>query len=307
MKFLDAFKGLFSPGKGSDKRKNRVEQKPGGGEKSGAVRDERSFVENQHSCPSCHLHIELADLKKNLFVCPGCGHHFSVTAWERIEMLADPDSFRESDDVLETADPLAFPGYAEKLTASRQKAKMNEAIVTGVCSVNSRELALGVMSFSFMGGSMGAVVGEKIVRLCSVAVQRQIPLLLFTASGGARMQEGIISLMQMARTSHAAALLEEKGLPFFIVLTHPTTGGVTASFAMLGNVILAEPGALIGFAGPRVIESTIRQKLPEGFQRAEFQEQKGFVDRVCPRSELRKTITLLIDAHRPYDLSRQSG
>jgi acetyl-CoA carboxylase carboxyl transferase subunit beta len=154
---------------------------------------------------------------------------------------------------------------------------------------------------------MGAVVGEKITRLMAIAVQRRIPVILFTSSGGARMQEGIVSLMQMARTSHAAALLEENKLPLFIVLTHPTTGGVTASFAMLGNVNIAEPGALIGFAGPRVIESTIRQKLPEGFQRAEFQQQKGFVDIIAPRNELKKTLIRLIDGHRPYHLSAQTG
>lgn len=297
MSFIGKVRSIFGAEAGKEKRS--------GG--SAALKDERAFVEARHSCPSCHLHIEVEELKRNLYVCPGCGHHFSVTAQERLEMIADPGSFREIGALLETMDPLEFPGYGDKLNAARQKSRMNEAIITGTCSLDSREIAVGVMSFSFMGGSMGTVVGEKITRLMAAAVQRRIPVILFTSSGGARMQEGILSLMQMAKTSHAAALLEENRLPLFIVLTHPTTGGVTASFAMLGNVILAEPGALIGFAGPRVIESTIRQKLPEGFQKAEFQQQKGFVDIVCPRTGLRKKLALLIDAHRPFDLSRQSG
>lgn len=274
---------------------------------SGQIGDERIFVETKHACPSCQLHIELDDLKRNFYVCPGCGHHFPVTAAERISMIADEGSFKEEYSLLESTDPLQFPGYGDKLAEARQKARINEAVVTGICSIESREVALGVMSFAFMGGSMGAVVGEKITRLMAQASQKKIPVIIFASSGGARMQEGIISLMQMAKTSHGAALLEESGQPLILVLTHPTTGGVTASFAMLGNVILAEPGALIGFAGPRVIESTLRQKLPEGFQRAEFQEQKGFVDRVCRRSEMKRVLKLLIDAHRPWVVYRQGS
>jgi acetyl-CoA carboxylase carboxyl transferase subunit beta len=307
MTFFRRIRSLFENEPGRDKKAGASIRSGAKGAGVGEIQDERAFVETRHSCSACHLHIEIEDLRRNLYVCPGCGHHFSITAQERIEMLTDAGSFRETGALLESVDPLDFPGYSEKLISARQKSRMNEAIITGTASINSREIALGVMSFAFMGGSMGAVVGEKITRLMSAAVQLRIPVVLFTASGGARMQEGIFSLMQMAKTSHAAALLEESRLPLFIVHTHPTTGGVTASFAMLGNVILAEPGALIGFAGPRVIESTIRQNLPEGFQRAEFQQKKGFVDIVCPRTDMKQTLSLLIDAHRPFDLSRQSG
>lgn len=298
MGFLKIFGDLFSPKK---------KEYPGYKQGPSLIGDERDFVESKNACPSCQLHIDPKELKQAFYVCPGCGHHFPMHPAERIDLLADENSFQETQALLQSADPLSFPKYGDKLERARKKAGMNEAIITGTCSVNKREVALGIMNFAFMGGSMGAVVGEKISRLFALAADKKIPAVLFTSSGGARMQEGIISLMQMSRTSHAAALLEESGQPLFIVLTHPTTGGVTASFAMLGNVILAEPSALIGFAGPRVIESTIRQKLPEGFQRAEFQEEKGFVDRIVPRRELKKTISLLIDAHRPYGIYRQGS
>jgi acetyl-CoA carboxylase carboxyl transferase subunit beta len=303
MGIFDSIRSFLGPTPEEGRKGGRSGKKKQG--EGAYVGNERFFVEKKHSCPSCQLHIEIDDLKRNLFVCPGCGHHFPVTAAERIGMIADENSFKEMDSLLESEDPLQFPGYGEKLANARQKARINEAVITGTCSIESREVALGVMSFAFMGGSMGAVVGEKITRLMAQASQKKVPVILFTSSGGARMQEGIVSLMQMAKTSHAAAMLEESGQPLILVLTHPTTGGVTASFAMLGNIILAEPGALIGFAGPRVIESTLRQKLPEGFQRAEFQEQKGFVDRVCHRSEMKRVLTLLIDAHRPWAVYRQ--
>jgi acetyl-CoA carboxylase carboxyl transferase subunit beta len=272
--------------------------------KTEAERDERQYVEQKHSCPMCHRHIDDSILKKNLYVCPGCDHHFPLKVKERIATVLDPGTFNEVYPEVRSVDPIDFPGYREKLDKAQQKSGTREGIVTGVGKIEGRGAAVGFMSFAFMGGSMGVAVGEKVARLMRIGIREHLPVVLFTSSGGARMQEGIFSLMQMAKTSHAAALLEQERLPFFIVLTHPTTGGVTASFAMLGNVILAEPGALIGFAGPRVIESTIKQKLPEGFQRAEFQQQKGFVDAVVHRKELKSTLAFLIDTHVPQEEGR---
>ncbi|ADN01807.1 acetyl-CoA carboxylase, carboxyltransferase subunit beta [Spirochaeta thermophila] len=260
--------------------------------------DPRRFVEKKHQCPVCQTHVDSWDLKEHLYVCPSCDYHFRLDAWERIELLVDEGSFEEYDADLRSDDPLGFPDYREKLQSAMAKTGLNEAVVNGKGAVEGRELLLSVMSFFFIGGSMGSVVGEKVMRAMLRAIDMRLPLLICTASGGARMQEGIFSLMQMAKTSHAAALMEKERIPLFILLTDPTTGGVTASFAMLGDVILAEPGALIGFAGPRVIEGTIRQKLPEGFQRAAFQQEKGFVDAVVHRRDLRKTLTFLMDTHR---------
>lgn len=260
---------------------------------------EREYIEEKHSCIVCHRRIDDAEMRENLFVCPNCGHHFPVKVHERVEIVMDNGTFEEYYGDIRSVDPLEFPGYREKLEKSRQKSGFNEAVVTGKGKIKGRDAAVGFMSFDFMGGSMGVAVGEKIARIMQVGVEKHLPVILFTSSGGARMQEGIFSLMQMSKTSHAASLLEQARLPLFIVLTHPTTGGVSASFAMLGNVILAEPGALIGFAGPRVIESTIKQKLPEGFQRSEFQQEKGFVDAVVERKDLRSSLSFLIETHVP--------
>jgi acetyl-CoA carboxylase carboxyl transferase subunit beta len=222
---------------------------------------------------------------------------------DRIRYLTDENSFTEFSANLSSLNPIDLAGYEEKLSEAAVKAQMKDAVITGTCAIEGRPLILGLMSFTFMGGSMGSVVGEKVSRAMLKAVEEKLPLVIFTTSGGARMQEGIFSLLQMAKTSSAAAELDKAGLPFFIVLCDPTTGGVTASFAMLADVTIAEPGALIGFAGPRVIEGTIRQVLPEGFQRAEFQLDKGFVDLIVKRQDQRKTLASLIDLHAAGSIS----
>jgi acetyl-CoA carboxylase carboxyl transferase subunit beta len=277
------------------------------GEKSKLPQNDRKYYQEHGNCPECHRGIDPGDLSAAGYVCPGCGHHFALNAAERIEAVADRGSFTELYERVHSADPLEFLGYAEKLNKAAESTGSGEAVVTGTCTIEDQPAALGVMSFAFMGGSMGVAVGEKVARLFRLGAEQRLPVVLFVCSGGARMQEGIFSLMQMAKTSHAAALLEEAGQPLFIILTHPTTGGVTASYAMLGNVILAEPGALIGFAGPRVIESTIQQKLPEGFQRSEFQLEKGFVDAVVSRKDLRNTLAFMIITHRPGGGSAGAG
>lgn len=259
--------------------------------------DDRRYVETKHSCPSCGKPVEEGKLALNLFVCPHCGHHYRISAMERIKTLVDGGEISEFSADVQPVNPIDFPEYTEKLRQAQEKTGIDEAVTTGVGRIEGREVALAMMSFKFMGGSMGSVVGERLARAILYAADQEMPCIIFTASGGARMQEGIFSLMQMAKTSHAAALLAQAGQPLIVVLTDPTTGGVTASFAMLGDITLAEPNALIGFAGPRVIEGTIRQKLPDGFQRSEFQQEKGFVDAVVPRSELRSTLAYLIDAH----------
>lgn len=262
-----------------------------------SVADDRGFLQKEHKCPSCNAQLDSELLKQNFYVCSQCGHHFRISAPERLRFLADNGEYQEFSSDLQTVNPLEFPEYEEKVKKSQQKTGLNEAVQTVLCRIEGREAVVGIMNFQFLGGSMGSVVGEKIARAILLAAQRGLPCILFTASGGARMHEGIFSLMQMAKTSHAAALLEQVGQPLFIMLTDPTTGGVTASFAMLGDVTLAEPNALIGFAGPRVIEGIMKQKLPVGFQRAEFQQEQGFVDKIVPRSQLRKTLAFLIDAH----------
>ncbi len=290
---------------GAGEKEPRIRWKAPDKKRSEAERDERQYLEQKHSCPICHRRIDDSIIKKNLYVCPGCDHHFPMKVKERISSIIDPGTFQEIYPQIRSVDPIEFPGYREKLDKAKQKAGSNESVVTGVGKIQGRGAAVGFMSFAFMGGSMGVAVGEKVARLMRIGAKERLPVILFTSSGGARMQEGIFSLMQMAKTSHAAALLEKEKLPFFVVLTHPTTGGVTASFAMLGNVIVAEPGALIGFAGPRVIESTIKQKLPEGFQRSEFQQEKGFVDAVVHRKELKPTLAFLIDSHVPQSEARR--
>jgi acetyl-CoA carboxylase carboxyl transferase subunit beta len=244
-------------------------------------------------CRACGHDVRLDELR----ICPSCGFYFPLSPAQRLALIADENSFVEMEGEMRSTNPISLKGYEEKLQENRKKSELNDAVTIGSCTIEGREAIVGIMSFSFMGGSMGSVVGEKITQALLEGAIRGVPVILFTASGGARMQEGIFSLMQMAKTASAAALLEETGTPLFIVLTNPTTGGVTASFAMLGDVILAERGAVIGFAGPRVIEGTIGEQLPEGFQRAEFQLEKGFVDAVVERKSLRQTLSFLIKTH----------
>ncbi|MDR2073550.1 MAG: acetyl-CoA carboxylase carboxyl transferase subunit beta [Spirochaetaceae bacterium] len=250
------------------------------------------------NCPRCKISYDEGAVAAALMTCPACGYHYRMEPAERIACIADPGSFVEFSANLRSLNPIDLSGYEEKLSEAEAKARMKDAVVTGTCTIEGKPLILGLMSFQFMGGSMGSVVGEKVSRALLRGAEERLPVLIYTTSGGARMQEGIFSLMQMAKTSSAAAELDKAGVPFFIMLCDPTTGGVTASFAMLADVIMAEPGALIGFAGPRVIEGTIRQSLPEGFQRAEFQLEKGFVDIIVPRGEQRRVISTLIGFHR---------
>lgn len=248
-------------------------------------------------CPACGKETPPEELSRNLYVCPGCGHHFPMYAYRRLAMLFDPESWRELDARLKSRDPLHFPGYNEKLAALRKKTGLTEAAVTAVGEIDQRKAVVGVLDGRFLMGSMGVGVGEKITRAIEYAQRKKLPLIIFSASGGARMQEGISSLMQMAKTSAALARFSAAGGLYISCLTDPTTGGVSASFAGLGDITLAEPGALIGFAGPRVIRQTIGQELPEGFQRAEYLEEHGFVDRIVPRCELRRTLSLLLRFH----------
>lgn len=260
-------------------------------------RNDRHIVDTKKICPACNRHVSEQELEENLFVCPFCNHHFRMSVFERIASLADTDSFIEMYPDLEAKNPIDFPDYGAKVHEARDKTHLKEGVVTGFCTIHNKPAILAVMSFQFMGGSMGSVVGEKVTRAMEYGIKERIPVIIVTASGGARMQEGIYSLMQMAKTSAAISVMENAKVPLFIVLSDPTTGGVTASFAMLGTVILAEPGALIGFAGPRVIEGTIKQKLPEGFQRSEFLLNKGFVDCIVERKDLKKTLAFLMDAY----------
>lgn len=249
-------------------------------------------------CPHCKIRHEKEIFEKNLMVCPDCFYHLRMNAWERVRYLADEQTFEELYINLESKNPIDMEGYEEKLEAAALKTSMKDAVLTGRCTLDKHKILLGLMSFDFMGGSMGSVVGEKISRILLRGAEEGLPVIIYATSGGARMQEGLFSLMQMAKTSSAAAEMDRAGLPFFVMLCDPTTGGVTASFAMLGDLICAEPGALIGFAGPRVIEGTIRQKLPDGFQRAEFQLQKGFVDCIVPRHEQKAFFSKMIKAHK---------
>ena len=249
-------------------------------------------------CPGCGIPSDEKAVSAALRTCPSCGYHYRMEPNERIEYIADPGSFTEFSANLRSLNPIELSGYEEKLSEAEAKTLMKDAVITGTCLIETKPVILGLMSFKFMGGSMGSVVGEKVSRALLRGAEEKLPVIIYATSGGARMQEGIFSLMQMAKTSSAAAELDKAGVPFFIVLCDPTTGGVTASFAMLADITIAEPGALIGFAGPRVIEGTIRQSLPQGFQRAEFQLEKGFVDIISPRKEQRELLSRLIDFHR---------
>lgn len=248
-------------------------------------------------CDECGKLIYKKDLANNNKVCQHCKHHLRMTAKERIDLIMDKDSFKEFDKDIISTNPIGFDGYIEKTDKMKKKTGMNEAVITGQGTIGNEKAIVCFMDSHFMMGSMGSVVGEKITRAVEKAIELKYPLVIFTTSGGARMQEGMFSLMQMAKVSAAIGRLNKEGLLYITVLTDPTTGGVTASFAMLGDIILAEPGALIGFAGKRVIEQTIRQRLPEGFQRAEFLLQHGFIDNIVPRDKLKGTLKNILMIH----------
>lgn len=247
-------------------------------------------------CPSCKRTLYTKEIGAEK-VCPHCGYNFRIGAWERIALTIDEKSFEEWDTDVFTKDPLNFPGYPEKIKQMQEKTGLHEAVLTGEATINKLPIAIGIMDSHFIMGSMGTVVGEKITRLFERATEKGLPVVIFTASGGARMQEGIFSLMQMAKISAAVKRHSKAGLFYLTVLTDPTTGGVTASFAMEGDVIIAEPQSVVGFAGRRVIEQTIKQELPDDFQKAEFLLEHGFVDQIVPRTEMRQRIAELIKIH----------
>lgn len=249
------------------------------------------------NCPKCKNILYKEDLDKNYKVCIGCGHHFSISAKNRIDQIFDRNSFIELFKDVETKNPLNFEGYEDKLELNQAKSGLKEAVLTGTGEINSLKVAAAIMDSNFMMGSMGCAVGEKITRIVEYATENKLPLIIFTASGGARMQEGIFSLMQMAKTSLAISRHNEAGLLYISVITHPTTGGVTASFAMEGDIIISEPNAVIGFAGRRVIENTINEKLPEDFQSAEFALEKGFIDSIVKRRDLRSYLYKVLRLH----------
>ncbi|MBS3903990.1 MAG: acetyl-CoA carboxylase carboxyltransferase subunit beta [Simkania sp.] len=259
-------------------------------------------------CTHCHELIHASELEQNLHCCPKCDHHYRLSAMQRIQLLADGESFEEwFTDILPT-DPLSFvdsESYVDRLKTAQKKSSRSEAVAVGECRVKGRRIALGVLDFTFMAGSMGSVVGERLTCMIERAMQEQLPVVIVSASGGARMQESILSLMQMAKTSAALAKLHEQGLPYISIVTNPTTGGVTASFASLGDLIIAEPDALVAFAGPRVVEQVIGQKLPPGAQKSEFLLEKGMIDCIVNRHELKDKLCLvldfLLDNEREYD------
>ena len=248
-------------------------------------------------CPECGEILYARELEKNLNVCRKCSHHFRLSAPERLAITLDEDSFQEMDADLDAVDPLSFPEYKDKLARAQETTGLQDAILTGGGTILGWPVLVGAFEPHFIMGSMGSIVGEKITRLAERAIEKKLPLLLFYASGGARMQEGVFSLMQMAKTSAAIARLNEAGILYISVLTDPTTGGVTASFATLGDIIIAEPGALIGFAGRRVTEQTLKEKLPPDFQTAEFCLKHGLIDLVAPRQDLKTTLARIISLH----------
>ena len=273
------------------KPKNPLEE---GGRTAAPVQQDAG--EPEKVCPNCHKSIPLSRLWANQLVCP-CGHHFRMKARQRIHVLTDKGTFKELFTDLKSADPLSFPGYQEKLEAVRTVSNEKEAVICGTAEINQQKCCLFVMEPYFMMGSMGSVVGEKLTLLFEYATKNRLPVIGFTVSGGARMQEGLISLMQMAKTSAAVKRHSDAGLLYIAVLTDPTTGGVTASFAMEADIILAEPGATVGFAGARVIEQTTRKPLLKGFQKTEFVQDHGFVDRIAPRTEQKSLLTELLKMH----------
>lgn len=249
-------------------------------------------------CPRCRAVTPSSQFEQSQKVCEGCGYHSRISAKERLEMTVDNFSFQEYDKDMLSKNPIDFQGYEDKIKDMQQLTDLNEAVITGECTIMGQKTVVGIMDSRFMMASMGSVVGEKITRAFEYAVEKKLPVVLFTASGGARMQEGIVSLMQMAKTSGAVSLHNEAGLLYITVLTDPTTGGVTASFASLGDIIIAEPKILIGFAGRRVIEATIRERLPDEFQSAEFLQQHGFVDMIVERNKMRRTLGKLLKIHK---------
>lgn len=275
------------------KPKNELEK--GGRQSVPIAQDENEPLK---TCKNCHRQIPVSQLWGNVQCCPACGCHFRMFARQRISYLADQGSFTELFSDLHSQDFLEFPGYPQKLETTRNASRETEAVVCGTCSIQEQPCCLFVMEPYFMMGSMGAAVGEKITRLFEYAIAQRLPVVGFPVSGGARMQEGIISLMQMAKTSGAVKRHSDHGLLYISVLTDPTTGGVTASFAMQADLILAEPGAMVGFAGARVIEQTTRKKLPQGFQKAESLLEHGFVDMILPRKQQRQTLSQLLKMHQ---------
>lgn len=274
------------------KPKNELESQPNEQQNVPFVPDEMWI-----KCPKCNTMLLTTDMEENLHICTKCNHHFRMNAKQRIAMLADAESFVEHDSDIESKNILDFPGYEKKLEKARAKGS-KESVICGKCKLGGIDTVLCVMDPEFMMGSMGTVTGEKITRAFEYATDNGLPVVVCTAAGGARMQEGILSLMQMAKTSGAVKRHSDAGLLYITVLTDPTTGGVTASFAMEGDIILAEPDTLVAFAGPRVIEQTIRQKLPKDFQTSEFVLQKGFIDAVVSRDNLKDTVVKLLKIHR---------
>ena len=249
-------------------------------------------------CDNCKEILYKEEVHRNYSVCPNCGKHFRLSARRRIAQIIDEGTFVETNQDMQTSDPLKFEGYQKKMKALQEKTGIKEAVTTGTGEIEGEKVVIAVMDGNFLMGSMGSVVGEKITSSIELAIKEKLPLIIFCVSGGARMQEGIISLMQMAKTSAALAKLDEAGLLYISVLTDPTTGGVTASFASLGDIILAEPNALIGFAGPRVIEQTMKQKLPEGFQRSEFLLEHGFIDKIVERRDMKSELAKILRLHK---------
>ena len=260
---------------------------------------EETPAEKLFKCPRCSASCDYDELEKNMWVCPSCGYHGRMNAADRLAITADSGSFVEYDKGMTSLNPIDFPDYQEKISSLREKTGLNEAVITGECTIKGERCIIGIMDSHFMMASMGSVVGEKITRAFERAAEKKLPLILFTASGGARMQEGLVSLMQMAKTSGAAARLSQAGGLYITVITDPTTGGVTASFASLGDIIIAEPKVLIGFAGRRVIEGTIKQRLPEDFQSAEFMLENGFVDMIVERKKMRRVLAHILRLHKP--------
>lgn len=257
----------------------------------------KSNVDTLTVCPKCKQEFKKSDVKDNMNVCMACGYHYVISAERRMRFLVDPGTFKPLKCKVAFANPLSYPEYEDKIKSLQEKTGLEEAVYTGVGKIDGYEAVVAVMSSKFLMGSMGMTVGEKVTNAVEYADKKKLPLIIFTASGGARMQEGIMSLMQMAKTSAAIERFNSNGGLYVSVLTHPTTGGVTASFATLGDITLAEPDALIGFAGPRVIEQTIGQKLPEGFQRSEFQQEHGFIDQIVPRDRMRDSIAHILRLH----------
>lgn len=293
------FKKYISLNKNAEETEKAVEgQEPEKKEES-VVQQPEPEVPETVTCKICKKELDKKRVVKNKYVCYECGYYFRVRAKNRIKMVADAGSFENWFEEEKTGNPLNFPEYEEKVAATQEKTGLSEGVTIGECTIYGQKTVLGVIDARFMMGSMGHVVGEKITRAMEDATEKKLPVILFCCSGGARMQEGIVSLMQMAKTSAAVKRHSDAGLLYVPVLTDPTTGGVTASFAMLGDIILAEPKALIGFAGPRVIEQTIGQKLPEGFQRAEFQLEHGFVDAIVERDDLKMTLYRILKMHEP--------